>query len=197
MPGKVNPTQCEMVLMVCARVLGNDVTMGVAGASGVLELNVMKPLLVATFLQSAHALGGAADAFTRHALAGLEPDERRISEHVGRSLMLVTALAPAIGYDRAAAIAKHAHAEGVTLREAAIALGAVSAEEFDRLVRPEAMVGSATSRSGSSAWGSATPTAWTPRGSRTTGAARRPRTICATSAASVGLCRSNLCIVVS
>jgi fumarate hydratase, class II len=141
MPGKVNPTQVEMVTMVCARVIGNDVTMSVAGASGQLELNVMKPVLIATFLESARLLAQAADSFARHAVDGLVADERRIAEQVDRSLMLVTALAPAIGYDRAAAVAKLAHERDLTLREAAIALGAVSGEEFDRLVRPADMIG--------------------------------------------------------
>jgi fumarate hydratase class II len=140
MPGKVNPTQCEMATMVAARVLGLDVAMGVAGAGGHLELNAMKPVLIATFLESAALLTAAVDGFREHAIDGLAPDPRRIAELVERSLMLGTALVPAIGYDRAAEVAKHAHAHGTTLREAALALGAVSAEEFDRLVRPGDMV---------------------------------------------------------
>jgi fumarate hydratase class II len=141
MPGKVNPTQVEMATMVCARVLGNDVTMGVAGASGILELNVMKPVLIASFLESARLLAAAIDSFARHAIDGLGADEARIAELVGRSLMLVTALVPAIGYDRAAEVAKRAHASGSTLREAALALGAIGGDEFDRLVRPGDMIG--------------------------------------------------------
>jgi fumarate hydratase class II len=140
MPGKVNPTQCEALAMVCCQVIGNDVTVGVAGAGGYLELNVYKPLLAHAFLQSARLLGDAVQSFTRHCLAGLRPDAARIGEHVGRSLMLVTALSPHIGYDAAATIAKKAHVEGTTLREAALASG-VAAADFDRWVRPEALVG--------------------------------------------------------
>jgi fumarate hydratase class II len=143
MPGKVNPTQVEMLTMVCARVMGNDTTMGIAGALGQLELNVMKPVLIATFLESARLLAEGVTSFAAHAIAGLEPNRRRIDELVGRSLMLVTALAPTVGYDRAAEIAKHAQTHDLSLREAAVALGAITAEDFDRLVRPIDMIGPA------------------------------------------------------
>jgi fumarate hydratase class II len=139
MPGKVNPTQCEALTMVCAQVMGNDVAVGIGGASGHLELNVFKPLIIHNVLGSVRLLADAGESFDRHCAAGIEPDRARIQALVERSLMLVTALAPIIGYDRAARIAKKAHAEGLTLREAALALGDLTAEEFDRAVRPEAM----------------------------------------------------------
>ncbi len=140
MPGKVNPTQCEALTMVCAQVMGNDVAVGIGGASGNFELNVFKPLIIHNVLGSVRLLADACDSFDRYCARGIEPDRERIRALVERSLMLVTALAPIIGYDRAAAIAKKAHAEGSTLREATLALGYLSAEEFDRAVRPEAMV---------------------------------------------------------
>lgn len=140
MPGKVNPTQCEALTMVCARVLGNDVAVNVGGALGAFELNVYKPLIADAMLQSTRLLADAMASFDRHCAQGIEPDLVRIADGVARSLMLVTALAPHIGYDRAAAIAKHAHREGLTLRAAAIASGHVSGEDFDRWVRPEQMV---------------------------------------------------------
>jgi fumarate hydratase, class II len=143
MPGKVNPTQVEMLTMVCARVMGNDVTVGIAGASGQLELNVMKPVLVATFLESARLIAQGAASFAQHAVAGLAASERRIAELVERSLMLVTALAPTLGYDRAAEIAKYAQANDLSLRDAAAALDAITPAEFDRLVRPADMIGPA------------------------------------------------------
>lgn len=139
MPGKVNPTQCEALAMVCARVFGNDTTMSFAGASGNFELNVFKPVLIYTFLQSCSLLESASRSFAEHCIKGMEADEGRIAELLERSLMLVTALTPKIGYDRAAEIAKKAHHENLTLREAAIALKALTAEEFDLLVRPEKM----------------------------------------------------------
>ena len=141
MPGKVNPTQAEALTMLCAQVMANDVAVNIGGASGHLELNVYKPLIIHAFLQSARLLGDGSRSFEEHCARGIEPDERRIRELVERSLMLVTALSPHIGYDRAAEIAKRAHREGSTLREAALGLGYVSAEDFDRWVRPEAMVG--------------------------------------------------------
>ena len=141
MPGKVNPTQAEALTMACAQVMGNDVAVNFGGASGHFELNVFKPMIIHAFLQSARLLGDGARSFEEHCARGIEPDERRIRELVERSLMLVTALSPHIGYDRAAEIAKKAHREGSTLREAALGLGYVSAEDFDRWVRPEAMVG--------------------------------------------------------
>ena len=139
MPGKVNPTQAEALTMVCAQVIGNDVAVDIGGASGHLELNVYKPLIIHAFLQSARLLADGCALFEEHCVRGIEPNAARIRELLERSLMLVTALAPHIGYDRAAEIAKKAHKDGSTLREAALALGYVSAEDFDRWVRPEAM----------------------------------------------------------
>jgi fumarate hydratase, class II len=141
MPGKVNPTQCEALTMVCAQVMGNDVAVGIGGASGNFELNVYKPLIIHNVLHSTRLLADACASFDAHCARGIEPDRARIRELVERSLMLVTALAPRLGYDRAAAIAKTAHAEGITLKEAAVKTGALTAEEFDREVRPESMVG--------------------------------------------------------
>ncbi len=143
MPGKVNPTQAEALTMVCAQVMGNHVAITVGGLQGHLELNVFKPLIAHNVLRSIRLLADAARSFTDKCVVGIEPDRERIGEHVQRSLMLVTALAPKIGYDAAAKVAKKAHAEGTTLEEAAIALGLVSAEEFRRLVRPETMIGPA------------------------------------------------------
>ena len=140
MPGKVNPTQCEMLTMVAAQVMGNHVAITVGGLQGHLELNVFKPLIGANVLRSIDLLATAMESFTERALDGLEPDSARIAELLDRSLMLVTALAPEIGYDNAAKIAKHAHAEGLTLREAGLALGLIDAATFDRVVRPEAML---------------------------------------------------------
>ena len=139
MPGKVNPTQSEALTMVCAQVLGNDVAVNVGGASGNFELNVFKPLIIHNVLQSVRLLADACESFEEHCVRGLEPNLARIKEQLDRSLMLVTALAPRLGYDRAAEIAKKAHREGTTLREAALALGYLTAEEFDRQVRPEEM----------------------------------------------------------
>jgi fumarate hydratase class II len=146
MPGKVNPTQCEALTMVCAQVMGNDVAVGVGGASGNFELNVYKPLIVHNVLNSVRLLADACASFDTHCAHGIEPDRERIRELVERSLMLVTALAPRLGYDRAAKIAKTAHAEGLTLKEAAVKLGYLTAEEFDREVRPESMVGEKAER---------------------------------------------------
>jgi fumarate hydratase class II len=140
MPGKVNPTQAEAMTMLCAQVFGNDVAVNIGAASGHLELNVYKPLIIHAFLQSARLLADGMRSFEEHCVRGIVPNETRIRELLERSLMLVTALAPHIGYDRAAAIAKKAHKEGSTLREAALALGYVKAEDFDRWVRPEDMV---------------------------------------------------------
>src|SRR5216684_609167 len=140
MPGKVNPTQSEALTMVCAQVMGNDVAVNIGGASGHFELNVFKPLIIHNVLGSVRLLADACDSFDRYCAQGIEPDRERIRSLVERSLMLVTALSPIIGYDRAAAIAKKAHAEGLTLKEATLALGYLSAEEFDRAVRPESMV---------------------------------------------------------
>ena len=139
MPGKVNPTQCEALTMVCCRVFGNHTTVTVAGSQGHFELNVYKPVIADAMLQSVRLLADAARSFTDNCVAGIRADETRIAELMQRSLMLVTALAPKIGYDKAAHIAKTAHANGTTLREEAIRLNLVSAEEFDRLVRPAKM----------------------------------------------------------
>ena len=141
MPGKVNPTQAEALTMLAAQVIGNDSAVAIGGASGHLELNVYKPMIIHAFLQSARLLGDGCRSFEEHCARGIEPNEERIRELLERSLMLVTALAPHIGYDRAAEIAKKAHREGSTLREAALALGYVSAADFERWVRPEAMIG--------------------------------------------------------
>ena len=141
MPGKVNPTQAEALTMLCAQVMGNDVALGIGGASGHFELNVYKPLIIHAFLQSARRLADGARSFEEHCARGIEPNLARIGELLERSLMLVTALSPHIGYDRAAEIAKKAHREGSTLREAALSLGYVKPEDFDRWVRPDAMIG--------------------------------------------------------
>ena len=141
MPGKVNPTQCEMLTMVAAQVMGNHVAVTVGGMQGHLELNVFKPLIGAAVLRSIHLLSVGMDSFAERCVDGLEPNRERITELVGRSLMLVTALAPEIGYDHAAKIAKHAHEHGQTLREAGLELGLVDADTFDRVVRAEDMLG--------------------------------------------------------
>ncbi len=141
MPGKVNPTQCEALTMLACQVMGNDVAVNMAGASGNFELNVFKPVIIHNVLQSMRLLADGARSFEEHCVRGIEADRARIAELVQRSLMLVTALNPHIGYDRAAKIAKAAHAQGSTLREAALASGFVTAEQFDAWVRPEAMVG--------------------------------------------------------
>ncbi|KRA81665.1 fumarate hydratase [Altererythrobacter sp. Root672] len=141
MPGKVNPTQCEALTQVCAQVFGNHTTVTFADSQGHFELNVYRPVVAHNVIQSVRLLAEASDSFTTNLLAGLEPRLDNIAQGVERSLMLVTALAPAIGYDKAAAIAKQAHKSGVTLREAAVASGYVTAEDYDRLVRPEDMLG--------------------------------------------------------
>jgi len=141
MPGKVNPTQCEAITMLCAQVMGNDVAVGVGGASGNFELNVYKPLLIHNFLQSARLLAEGSDSFRLHCVDGIQPNAARIEENLRKSLMLVTALNPHIGYDKSAAIAKKAHKEGSTLKEAALALGHLTAEQFDAWVKPENMIG--------------------------------------------------------
>jgi fumarate hydratase class II len=143
MPGKVNPTQSEALAMVCAQVIGNDVALAIGAASGNFELNVYKPLICRNLLESIRLLADAVGSFRKHCVEGIEPNPERIRQHLESSLMLVTALAPHIGYDRAAAIAKRAHETGATLRAAALELGYVTAEEFDRLVRPELMLGPA------------------------------------------------------
>jgi fumarate hydratase, class II len=140
MPGKVNPTQCEMLTMVAAQVIGNHQAVTLGGMQGHLELNVFKPMIGAAVLRSVHLLAVGMESFAERCVEGIEPNTRRIAELVDRSLMLVTALAPEIGYDNAAKIAKHAHAAGLTLREAGLALGLVDEATFDRLVRPQDMV---------------------------------------------------------
>jgi fumarate hydratase, class II len=143
MPGKVNPTQAEALTMLCAQVMGNDVALNIGAASGHLELNVYKPLIIHACLQSARLLADGCRSFEEHCARGIEANAPRIRELLERSLMLVTALAPHIGYDKAAEIAKKAHREGSTLRDAALALQYVTADDFDRWVRPEEMIGPA------------------------------------------------------
>jgi len=143
MPGKVNPTQCEALIMVCTQVLGNDVAVGLGGAGGQLQLNACKPLLAYNLLNSIRWLAAAAESFGVHCVAGIALNRATIQRQLEQSLMLATALAPRIGYDAAARVAHKAHAEGTTLREAALALNAIDAETFDALVRPEAMLGPA------------------------------------------------------
>jgi len=141
MPGKVNPTQNEAITMVCAQVLGNDTTISFAGTQGNYELNVFKPVMAANFLQSAQLLADSMVSFNDHCAVGIEPNEPRIKELVDKSLMLVTALNTHIGYENAAKIAKTAHKNGTTLKEEAVNLGFLTAEQFDEWVKPEDMVG--------------------------------------------------------
>jgi fumarate hydratase class II len=141
MPGKVNPTQSEAMTMVCAQVIGNDVAINVGGLSGNFELNVFKPVMIHNFLHSVRILTGTMNMFVEKCLAGIEPNEAIIARHKENTLMLVTALNPHIGYDNAAKIAKKAHTEGKTLKEVAVELGLLTAEEFDEKVRPENMTG--------------------------------------------------------
>jgi fumarate hydratase class II len=140
MPGKVNPTQCEAMTMVCCQVFGNHTTITVAGSQGHFELNVYKPVLAHCMMQSIQLLADVARSFTENCVDGIRADEKRIKELMERSLMLVTALAPKIGYDNAAKVAKTAHANGTTLKEEAVKLGFVSAIEFDKLVQPIKMI---------------------------------------------------------
>ena len=142
MPGKVNPTQCEAMLMVCAQVLGNDTTIAFAASQGNFELNTMRPVIIANFLHSASLLAGASKTFREFCVEGAALNEARIAEHVDRSLMLVTALSPVIGYDKAAEIAHEADRSGSTLREAVLVLGYISPDEYDRIIDPASMVGS-------------------------------------------------------
>jgi len=141
MPGKVNPTQAEAMTMVCAQVMGNNAGVSFAGSQGHFQLNVFKPMIAWNVLTSARLLGDAAVSFTENCVAGIEANETRIADLMERSLMLVTALAPSIGYDNATTVAKTAHKNGTTLREEAVRLGFVTAEEFDKAVRPETMLG--------------------------------------------------------
>jgi fumarate hydratase class II len=140
MPGKVNPTQCEAMTMVCVRVFGNDVVVGMGGASGNFELNVFKPVIMDAVCQSVRILTGTMESFRRFCAVGIAPRRERLAEFMQRSLMLVTALAPHIGYDRAARIAKYANEEYITLKEAALRLKEITAEEFDAWIVPEAML---------------------------------------------------------
>lgn len=141
MPGKVNPTQCEALTMLCAQVLGNDVAINIGGASGNFELNVFRPLVIHNFLQSVRLLADGMTSFNEHCAVGIAPNQARINDLVEQSLMLVTALNPHIGYDKAAFIAKKAHKEGTSLRAAAVASGHVTGEQFDQWVVPGQMVG--------------------------------------------------------
>ncbi|UPH90612.1 class II fumarate hydratase [Synechococcus sp. NB0720_010] len=140
MPGKVNPTQCESLTMVAAQVMGNNTAVQIGASQGNFELNVFKPLIAHNVLESIELLAGGCTSFREHCIEGLKANEQRIERLLNQSLMLVTALTPAIGYDRASGIAKHAHNHGLSLKEAALVLGEISAEEFDQWVRPEAMV---------------------------------------------------------
>jgi fumarate hydratase, class II len=141
MPGKVNPTQAEAMTMACTQVIGNHVAVTIGGSQGHMELNVFKPVIVHNVLQSIRLIGDSAVSFTDHCVSGIEANTKHIDELMRRSLMLVTALAPKVGYDNAAKIAKTAHKNGTTLREEAIKMGLITSEEFDRIVRPEDMIG--------------------------------------------------------
>ena len=140
MPGKVNPTQCEAMTMLCTQVMGNDVTIGFSGASGNFQLNVYRPVLAYNILQSIRLLSDGCNSFTEHAIAGIEPNEERIEHNLYNSLMLVTALNPHIGYDKSAEVAKKAYKDNITLREAIIELGYLTGDEFDKLVQPADMI---------------------------------------------------------
>ena len=140
MPGKVNPTQCEALTMVCAQVMGNDVTIAFSGCQGHLELNAFKPVILHNLIESITLLADACDSFREHCIEGIEPNRPMIARHLENSLMLVTALSPVVGYDNAAKIARLAHEKDLTLRAAALETGLMSAEDFDRTVRAENMV---------------------------------------------------------
>ena len=140
MPGKVNPTQCEAMTMLCTQVMGNDVTIGFSGASGNFELNVYRPVLAYNILQSIRLLSDGCNSFTEHAITGIEPNKERIEHNLYNSLMLVTALNPHIGYDKSAEVAKKAYQDNITLREAIIELGYLTGDEFDKLVQPADMI---------------------------------------------------------
>jgi fumarate hydratase class II len=141
MPGKVNPTQCEAMTMVCAQVMGNHVAVSVGGSNGHFELNVFKPVIVFNVLNSVRLLADASESFTEHCISGIKANTEQIKKHLDHSLMLVTALNPFIGYDKAAQIAKTAKKNGTTLKEEAVKLGFLSAEEFDSIVKPKQMIG--------------------------------------------------------
>ena len=140
MPGKVIPTQCEAMTMVCTQVIGNDVTITFAGASGNFELNVYRPVIAYNILESIKLLSQASDSFTINAVNGIQPNIERIDKNLYNSLMLVTALNPHIGYDKAAEVAKNSHKKNISLKESVIELGYLSGEEFDRLVQPSQMI---------------------------------------------------------
>jgi fumarate hydratase class II len=140
MPGKVNPTQAEAMTMVCAQVIGCDTTITISGMQGHFQLNVFMPVMIYNFLFAARILGDACHSFTDKTVIGIQANEKRIKEHLSNSLMLVTALSPHIGYDKAAQVAKKAHAEGITLKEAAVQLGYVTPEQFDEWVDPAKMI---------------------------------------------------------
>jgi fumarate hydratase class II len=139
MPGKVNPTQCEALTMVAIQVMGNDAAIGFAGSQGNFELNVFKPVIIHNFLHSVRLLADACHSFTEHCAIGIEVDRKQVDQYVQKSLMLVTALSPVVGYDKAAEIAHTAHVDGSSLREAAVKLGYLSADDFDKWVKPENM----------------------------------------------------------
>jgi fumarate hydratase class II len=141
MPGKVNPTQCESMTMLCTQVMGNHSTITFAGSQGHLELNVYKPVMIYNLLQSIRLIADGTRSFTDHCIAGITPNIERLNELMSQSLMLVTALNPHIGYDKAASIAKKAHAEGTSLQQAALALNYLTVEQFAKWVRPEKMIG--------------------------------------------------------
>ena len=141
MPGKVNPTQCEAMTMVCAQVMGNQTAITIGGCQGHFELNVFKPLIIRNLLHSSRLLGDALKSFTDNCVVGIEANKDRISQLLNESLMLVTALNPHIGYDNAAKAAKKAHKENISLKEATVGLGLLSSQEFDKFVRPENMIG--------------------------------------------------------
>jgi len=140
MPGKVNPTQCESLTMVCTQVMGNHVAVTIGGSNGHLELNVFKPVMISNTLHSIRLLADGSNSFSKHCVVGIEPNEKRINQIMNESLMLVTALNPYIGYDKSAAAAKKAHKEGTSLKAAAIALGFLNEKQFDEWVRPEKML---------------------------------------------------------
>jgi fumarate hydratase class II len=143
MPGKVNPTQCEALTMVCAQVMGNDVALSIGGSQGHYELNVFKPMMAANLIQSARLIGDSCMSFSDNCVLGIEPNQKRIDELVQNSLMLVTALNTKIGYYKAAEIANKAHSEGTSLKKACLDLGYLTSEEFDKWVNPNEMTGNA------------------------------------------------------
>ena len=140
MPGKINPTQCEALTMVCAQILGNDVTINIAGASGNFELNAFKPVIIHNFLQSINLISDACKSFEKNCIAGIEPNLENIDKHLKNSLMLVTALNKHIGYDNAAKVAKMAYKENLSLKEAVVNLGFMSVKDFDKFIDPDNMI---------------------------------------------------------